>query len=238
MYYKGLILLPNLLDDSLPTEGLLPSVLNELQTIDGLLAESYKGGKRYLRRFFSSEKVNQIPLRLLNEHTQKDDVNDLISLLEKGEKWGVISDAGMPCLADPGSQLVFLAHKKNIPVRVISGPSSIFLALALSGFSGQQFCFHGYLPRKQDELEKALKEMEKTSWEKGSTQIWIEAPYRTEKMIQKCITALKQETYLCVASELTLPSEQVITSSIGQWKKIDIQNLCKKRAIFLLQKFK
>ncbi|MBN1914626.1 MAG: SAM-dependent methyltransferase [Parachlamydiales bacterium] len=238
MPYKEIVLLPNLLDESLSSEGLLPLVRAEVESIEGLIAESFAGAKRYLRRFLPLERVNAIPIYLLNEHTKQEELAHLKSLVEQGKKWGIVSDAGMPCLADPGAALVMHAHAKNIFVRIIPGPSSVFLALALSGFSGQKFSFHGYLPREKQALEKTLRELEKISYTAAAPQIWIEAPYRTEKMIRACVEILSHETFLCVAAELTMSEELVETLRIEEWKKRTISEFNKKRAVFLLQKFK
>jgi 16S rRNA (cytidine1402-2'-O)-methyltransferase len=221
---KKLILLPNLLDSTLKTDDFLPANLKEkIKTLNGLIAESEKSARAYLRRFLSHEEVNSFKVVLLNEHTQT--INDFINLPE--ETWGIISDAGLPCLADPGSNLVELCYKHNIQVEAVSGPSSLFLALMLSGFSGQHFCFHGYLPREDYELEQKIRLLEKSF----GTQIFIEAPYRNEKLLQKLLAALKKDTRLCVAIDLTLPSQMVISKKVSEWKMLSFN---KRPAVFLI----
>ncbi len=221
-----LFLLPNMLDETLATD-LPPSVGQAVMQIQGLIAESEKSARRYLRRFLSHEQMVQMPLRLLNEHTQKNELARLLEPIINGEVWGLISDAGLPCIADPGSDLVFLAHQKNLSIETFMGPCSIAMALQLSGFSGQNFTFHGYLPRDSSELSAKLKELEK---QKG-TQIWIEAPYRSAKMLDTIKDVLLPTTLLCIASSLTSPEQRVLTKAVSAWKDISIG---KEPAIFLI----
>ncbi len=223
-----LYLLPNLLDEELPIEPFFPiSVSRAVQSIQGLIAESEKMGRRYLRKFISHDEMQRIPIKPLNEHQKE--IEELIKPLEKGESWGLISDAGLPCIADPGSELVYLAHQKKIEVQAFVGPSSIFMALQLSGFSGQKFSFHGYLPREQDPLISKIKELEK---EEG-TQIWIETPYRLSKMLEILKETLQPKTRLCLALNLTTPKQKVISQPISQWKKMPLE-LDKSPAVFLI----
>lgn len=223
-----LYLLPNLLEETLPTEPFLPSsVGTAVAAIQGLICESEKMGRRYLRRFISHDAMAKMPLRTLNEHTQ--DLAELLKPLEEGETWGLISDAGLPCIADPGSDLVWRAHEKNIAVETFVGPSSILMALQLSGFSGQNFCFHGYLPREQGPLEQKLRELEK----QGGTHIWIEAPYRSAKMLDFAKQILQPKTRFCIAANLTTPQQRVQSLTIAKWKTTTFP-LEKEPAVFLL----
>lgn len=225
-----LYLLPNVLDESLPSEPFLPaSVALAVHSLQGLIAESEKMGRRYLRRFLSHEAMARCPIALLNEHTQE--IDSLLLPLERGETWGLISDAGLPCIADPGSNLVAAAREKKISVETFAGPSSILMALQLSGFHGQRFCFHGYLPREIPALEKTIKELEKRAREE--TQIWIEAPYRTAKMVESCKQILQPQTKLCVAANLTLPTQKVVSQTLLKWKN-NTPHFEKEPAVFLL----
>lgn len=233
---KVLYLLPNLLDPEGDCREHIPSVVKEIiPSLDGLFAESEKAARKYLLRFISREKMQEVSIRLLNEHTSLESLHEYINLIEKDQKWGVVSDAGLPVLADPGSQLVFLAHQKKIRVKTFSGPSSIMMALVLSGLSGQAFTFHGYLPRKEEDLVKQLKQMEEGSQIK--TQIWIEAPYRTDKMIQVCTRSLHPKTIFCVANALCTKEEKVLTAPIQIWKSFS-HSFGKSPAVFLLSKNK
>lgn len=227
-----LLLLPNLLDETLPHEPFLPaSVGSAVRTINGLIAESEKAARRYLRRFLSHEEMARMPLKTLNEHTPEKELDELLQPLLNGETWGLISDAGLPCVADPGSPLVWRAHLNNISVETFAGPSSLLMALQLSGFCGQRFCFHGYLPREIPDLERKIKELEKNS--KHETQIWIEAPYRSGKMVDLLKKILQPNTKFCVAANLTLPTQKVVSQTVSKWKNFSFA-LEKEPAVFLL----
>lgn len=223
-----LYLLPNLLDESLNVEDFFPKrVQDVVQEIQGLIAESEKMARRYLRKFLSHDEMAKMPLALLNEHTE--DLQPLLTPLKKGETWGLISDAGLPCIADPGAKLVWLAHQNKIEVEALVGPSSIILALQLSGFNAQNFSFHGYLPRKDDELTSTILKLEKS----GGTHLWIEAPYRSQKMLEYLKKTLKPTTRLCIAANLTMPSQKVLSQKISDWKKHSF-SLAKEPAVFLI----
>ena len=221
-----LILLPNLISEETSHELFLPAIVKEkVAVINGIIAESEKEARRYLKRFIPH--FREIPIRLLNEHTS--DINELIKPLLKGETWGLISDAGLPCIADPGHLLVAKARELNIQVQALPGPSSLMLALMLSGLPAQRFSFHGYLPREEVELKAQLRKLEK----EGITQLFIEAPYRSEKMLNTLIETLNDKTRLCVASNLTATDEFVATHSIFQWKKLSKPQINKKPTVFL-----
>ena len=227
-----LILLPNVLDESLPHEPFLPASVNQaVLSLKGLFAESDKAARRYLRRFLSHEEMQKVALAPLNEHTQAKELAELLKPVLSGETWGVVSDAGLPCIADPGANLVRLARKKGVAIEAISGPSSLILAIQLLGFPAQAFSFHGYLPREEVLLEKALKEMNGLS--KKGTQIWIEAPYRSAKMFDAALRFLDSDSVFGVAVQLTTPYERVEAHPIREWKQIDFP-LGKEPAVFLL----
>lgn len=227
---KGLLhLIPNLLDETaLLDDFILPSLHELIPTLDGLICESEKAAHRFLAKLPSKP---QLTLSLLNEHTDPEDLPSLLEPILEGKNWGLISDAGLPCLADPGSSLVLLARQKKIKVHAYPGPSSLIMALMLSGLPVQRFAFHGYLPRKEDELRRKLREMEKISYVEGSTQVWIEAPYRSGKMLEVIKKVLRPHTLFCVAQNLTLPNEIVETEPVSAWKKKKIE---KGPAVFLL----
>jgi 16S rRNA (cytidine1402-2'-O)-methyltransferase len=232
---KGsLYLLPNLLDEELSYELFLPAKLPEIvQSLQGLIVESEKSARRYLRRFVSHDVLVKFPLKLLNEHTQKGDVKELLAPLEAGENWGLISDAGLPCLADPGSDLVILAQERGLKIIPIAGPSSIIFALQSSGLSGQRFAFHGYLPREPEDLKKALIKLERRAREDQATQIFIEAPYRSAKIAAHALETLQPSTRFCIALNLTSPSERLLTRTIAAWRKSPWE-IGKEPAVFLL----
>ncbi len=223
-----LYLLPNVLDETLPIESFFPiSVKEAVCQIQGLIAESEKTARRYLRKFLSHEEMAKMPLALLNEHTQE--ILSLLQPMKRGEVWGLISDAGLPCLADPGADLVWLAHQMGIDIETFVGPSSIVMALQLSGFSGQQFSFHGYLPKETELLEKKIRALE----QQIGTHIWIETPYRSAKMLKFLVEQLKPQVRLCVAASLTLPTQRVISQTVEHWREKSLA-LEKEPVVFLI----
>lgn len=229
-----LYLLPNLLDEEQDAALVFPSGLKTIiQSLDGLIAESEKMGRTYLRKFITREELQSVPIQLLNEHTTENELNDLVDSLAKGKKWGLISDCGLPCIADPGAFVVYQANKKGVEIQAIPGPSSLFMALQLSGFCGQRFCFLGYLPRKEEELEKKLRSLEKTSLQEDMTQIFIEAPYRSHKMLEMVKKTLSDNTLFCIAKSLGSKKQKVVSKPISQWKK-DPLVLEKEAVVFLI----
>jgi 16S rRNA (cytidine1402-2'-O)-methyltransferase len=228
-----LILLPNLLHQDAQQAFCLPEALKEIVAkLDGLIAESPKEGRQFLKRM--GRVPLEVPQKELNEHTTSEEIEQLLEPMKKGEVWGYVSDAGLPCLADPGAKLVAKAREKQITVQAISGPSSIMLVLMLSGLSAQNFSFHGYLPRDTEELKKALKVMEKRTRDEKQTQVFIETPYRNEKLFQALLQNLAPDLKLCIASNLTGPDELVETQTIASWKKVSSLTLKDKPTIFAL----
>ena len=224
-----LILLPNLYgEEEDPKRFFSQEVEEAVHLLEVLACESEKSAFLFLSIFFPKEKARSFPILIYNEHTK--DLTPILEALQLGKKIGLISDAGLPSLADPGNKLVFLARKKGIEVRVVGSPSAIIKALLLSGFSAQSFSFHGYLPRKEEELKKKLRSLEKNS--KEQTQLFIEAPYRTPKLLKQILQSLQNETLLCIAQNLSTKDEIVRTLSVKDWKKIP--PLAKGPAIFLL----
>lgn len=229
----ALLLLPNVLGDVAHHELFLPaSVDKAVESLDGLIAESEKGGRRFLSRFKHEKKPQDIPLALLNEHTKKDEIDFLLEPIRKGERWGLISDAGLPCIADPGHELVFRARNSGILVQAFNGPSSILLALMLSGLPGQNFTFNGYPIMESAPM---LRKLEKRSQEEKTTQIFIEAPYRSQKFLEALLENLDDSTLLACAWDLTLPTQGVLSQPVALWKKSPLPNLVKKPAIFLFR---
>lgn len=226
----ALLLLPNLLADLKHHQPYLPaSVDDAVATLDGLIAESEPAGRRYLGRFQTKKPAREIPIAVYNKNTPSKDLDFLLEPIKSGERWGYVTDAGLPCIADPGAELVFRAKKSGIIVQAFVGPSSIMLALMLSGLPAQEFAFHGYLPAEEAGRAKAIRQHAKTA----GTHIFIETPYRNGYTLQGLLDNLSQETLLCVASELTSTQQSVVTQTIAQWKKSPLPNLEKKAALFL-----
>lgn len=234
-----LYLFPNVLEESQDHHEYLSALVDlHVAVIDGIIAESEKSARAFLKRFVFSRgrSFREIPIRLLNEHTKPEELKELLHPLLEKQVWGLISDCGLPCLADPGAALVALAHKHSLPVKTFSGPSSIVMALMLSGLCTQRFIFHGYLPRELPQLTAQLKTMELDATRHHQTQIFIEAPYRNQKLLEVLVEHLSKNLILCVACDMTLNTEEVHSLPIAQWKKHDLSIYQKRPAVFLFGK--
>lgn len=228
-----LYLLPNLLGPGQDPRLFLPAGVPEaVSRIDGLIAESEGEGRRFLKLFQTKKKPHLMPIALLSK--KRGDLDFLLEPLLAGETWGVVSDCGLPCLADPGANLVLRARQKKIPIHAFSGPSSITHILMLSGLSAQAFHFHGYIPKEPQARQLALQRWEK---EKGISHLFIEAPYRNLHTLRACLDGLKESTYLSIGANLTLPDEWIQTLRIGEWRRENFDelssHLAKKPVIFV-----
>jgi 16S rRNA (cytidine1402-2'-O)-methyltransferase len=233
-YKPALLLLPNLLGDMPHHEMFLPSSVDRaVATLDGLIAESASAGRRYLSRFPTKKPVYEMPIALFNEHTPDADLDFLLEPIRQGQRWGLISDAGTPCVADPGAKLVARARQTGIVIQAFVGPSAIILSLMLSGLPGQCFSFLGYLDKDPKRRESQIRDLERISKDKKMTQMFIETPYRNQHTLNSLIKVLHENTALCVAWDLTLPTQGVVSQSVQLWKKSPLPNLEKKNAIFL-----
>ena len=232
---SALLLLPNLLGEHRHHQIFLPeSVSRAVSTLDGLISESEKAGRRYLSRFETKKTPQNTPLALFNEHTPDEDIDFLLEPILNGERWGLISDAGLPCIADPGAKLVQRARQKGISIQAFIGPNSILLSLMLSGLPGQKFSFNGYLDKEEGKRKKQISLLEQRSREEGSTQIFMEAPYRNQYVLTNLLEILKEETHLCAAWELTMPEQGLLSQPVKLWKKSPLPNLEKRNTIFLI----
>jgi 16S rRNA (cytidine1402-2'-O)-methyltransferase len=217
-------------------KSFFPRCMEEkLHSLEGLFCESEKSARKFLLQFLEREKALSIPLILLSEHTKKEEFFSLLQPVVLGKTFGLISDAGLPCLADPGNEMVFLAREKGVEVEAILGPSAIILSLLLSGFSGQKFFFYGYLSREPEDTKKEIQKLEKMASFEKATQIWIEAPYRSDKMLQVLLESLQEKMILCVASDIYLPSQKILSYPVEIWKrKFSKIEIGKKPTVFLL----
>jgi 16S rRNA (cytidine1402-2'-O)-methyltransferase len=197
------------------------------------IVEDIRSARRYLRLIDKGFPIDDTVFLELNEHTGESEISDYLEPANKGHDMGIMSEAGLPGIADPGSRIVALAHEKNLKVIPLSGPSSILLALISSGFNGQNFTFNGYLPVKPAEKAARIKELEKRAHE-GYAQIFMETPYRNQKMLESVIATCKNDTLLCIAADITLPSEDIISMKISEWKK-NIPSLNNRLVVFVLQ---
>lgn len=231
-------LLPNKLHPQATVEQSFTSELEAIvPTLDLLIAETPKEGRAFLKPFFkkADRVVASCPVLALNEHTDEEQLKELVHEIVEGKKCvGFVSDAGLPILADPGATLVRALKLEGVAMRAFTGPSSVTHALMLSGFSGQHFTFHGYLPKDPERLRVALKTLEQTSSQERSTQIFIERPYRNNPTLSIIKETLNPTTELCVALELMGPKERVETKTIEQWRSKTAPNLHKKLVIYLI----
>lgn len=220
-----------------PVEQVLPSYNSGIVTaIRHFIVEDIRSARRFLKKVDKSIDIDALTFYELNEHTGLMKIGNILAPLEKGEPMGVVSEAGCPAIADPGAAAVALAQKKNLPVVPLVGPSSIILSLMASGFNGQNFAFNGYLPVKPAERASRIRQLESRAYKENQTQIFIEAPYRNEKMLEALLSSCRPDTKICVAVGITTEQECIKTKTVAQWKKeknIDFQKI---PAIFLLYK--
>lgn len=208
------------------------SFKNKINEINHFIFENEKNGRAFIKKINRLKKQSLFKVSLLNKFTDMLNLKDLIEPCIKGNHVALISDAGCPCIADPGADLVMICHENNIEVKPLVGPSSILLALMASGLNGQNFEFNGYLPIKNPEKGKFIKELEKKSI--NTTQIFMETPYRNNQLLRDLILNLKNDTILCIASNLSLESEFIKTEAIKIWKKKQF-DFNRKPSIFLIQ---
>ncbi|TAH38797.1 MAG: SAM-dependent methyltransferase [Bacteroidetes bacterium] len=227
-----LYLIPTFLSDD--NFLVLPdSVVQTVHTLVDFVVEEEKSARRFLKRIKSPIAQSEFTFQLLNEHSNKEELSFILNKLKAGTNIGMLSEAGCPAVADPGSELVKLAHENNIRIVPMVGPSSILLSLMGSGFNGQSFCFHGYLPREAKQRQQKIKELERLAIKSGQTQIFIETPYRNTQLIDDLLQTMNEESKLCIACELTGQNENIRTKLIKQWKK-NTPSFHKKPCIFLI----
>ena len=228
-----LYLVPSTLGEVAP-EAVIPlPVLERVRALRHFVAENEKSARAFLKSIGVDVPLRELAIQRLDHNTPASRLPELFAPLACGQDAGLVSEAGMPAVADPGAALVRLAHERGVRVVPLVGPSSILLALAASGLEGQRFAFHGYLPVEESKLAAALKALESESRRAGRTQIFIETPYRNDRTLPIMLQTLALETLVCVACELTLPSESVRTRSVAQWRA-DPPALKDRPAVFLL----
>jgi len=228
-----LYLIPTLLGNQEPDSVIPAKTLEITKKLRYFIVEELRTARRYLRLIDKNFPIDECSFSVLNEHTTDSEFENFLYPIEKGFDIGLMSEAGLPCIADPGSKIVLLAHKKRYSVVPLAGSSSIILALIASGLNGQNFTFNGYLPVKPAERLKRIKELEKKSLE-GVAQIFMETPYRNNQTLETLLTACQNDTYLCVAADISLPAESIKTKKIAEWKK-ETTNLKDRLVVFGLQ---
>lgn len=231
---KGkLFLIPTPLSEGSMNAVLPQAVLQTIEAIDCYVVEELRTARRFLSAAGRKGQIETLELHELNEHTTPAEVEAMACLFDGGRNVGLISEAGLPAVADPGSSLVALCHRIGVSVVPMVGPSSLMMALMSSGLNGQSFAFKGYLPAKTPERRKALCDLERLSAKLNQSQIFIETPYRNDAMLQDMVDCLGGDTRLCIATNITAPDEQILTKKISQWKQ-NMPQIGKRPTVFIL----
>lgn len=231
----ALYLLPVTLGDT-PVDKVLPAYNREvIRGIKHFIVEDVRSARRFLKKVDAEINIDELTFYPLNKHTSVEEVSGYLKPLEEGAPMGVISEAGCPAVADPGADVVAIAQRKNLRVVPLVGPSSILLSVMGAGFNGQSFAFHGYLPIEPGERTKRLKELESRIYTESQTQLFIETPYRNNKMAEEILRTCRPQTKLCIAANLTCDGEYIRTKLVKEWKG-KLPDLNKIPCIFLLYK--
>ena len=232
----SLYLIPTPLGSFETNSRVLPNYNNEhVFKIKVFIVEQIRTARRFLSSINHPVPIDDMVFMELNKHTEEGDIFSYLDRAKRGEDIGLLSEAGTPCIADPGSRIVNMAHENGIEVVPLVGPNSIILALMASGFNGQNFSFHGYLPVDKGGLIKTLKEIENNVFKKNQTQIFIETPYRNKSLFSTITSVCSKSTKLCIATDLTLTTENIQTKTISQWGNKHPE-FHKKPTVFLLYK--
>jgi len=234
MVLGTLYMVPVTLGDDNLSNVIPADVIKHVQNLEYFVVENEKSARRFLGSVKTNKPVRELNFQLLNEHTAEKDLPNLITPLLAGHNVGMLSEAGCPGIADPGASLAALAHRKGIKVAPLVGPSSILLSLMASGLNGQQFTFLGYLPSDKTARVNKLKELEKHSQQLNETQIFIETPYRNQHMLDDILATCTGNTKLCIARNVSLETEFVVSKTIAEWKKSGLPDLHKQPTVFLL----
>ena len=229
----SLYLIPTFLSENI---NVLPyEVLEIARSLDEFVVENEKSARHFLKNINIKIPQDKLIFHLLKEHSTAKEISLLLEIIKKNKNIGLLSEAGCPAIADPGAVLVKLAHENNIKVIPLTGPSSILLALMASGMNGQSFIFHGYLPKDKIQRKSKISTIEKEAIKKDQTQVFIEAPYRNQQLLNDVLQTCSNNTLLCIACNLTSKDEFVKTRTITEWKK-QIPDINKKQVIFLIGK--
>ncbi len=229
-----LYLIPTTLGKT-PENNTIPEfTLNVLRRLDVLAVENIRSATTFLQWAENTIPEYEIDFYHLNKNTPDQEIFSFLKPLKSGRDMGILSEAGAPAVADPGAKLVKMAHQNEIKVVPLVGPSSILLALMASGFNGQSFAFHGYLPLDQKQRRNMIKQLEGESRRHDRTQIFMEAPYRNNELLKDVLSTCQPETRLCTATDITLPEEQIISQQVAEWKSSKLPDLHKRPTIFLI----
>ena len=231
----ALYLLPVTLGET-PIERVLPSYNKEIiLNIKHFIVEDVRSARRFLKKVDASVDINSLTFYELNKHTLPEAISDYLRPLADGHSMGVISEAGCPAVADPGADVVAIAQRKRLKVVPLVGPSSIILSVMGAGFNGQNFAFNGYLPIDPDERARRLKELENRVYQENQTQLFIETPYRNQKLMEEILHVCRPQTRLCIAANITCEGEYIQTRTVKEWKG-HLPDLNKIPCIFLIYK--
>jgi 16S rRNA (cytidine1402-2'-O)-methyltransferase len=233
MLTAGLYLIPVTLGETEISKVLPPYNKEIITSIRYFIVENIRTARRFLKQTDAEIDIDSLTFYTLNKHTSATELSGFLKPIADGNSIGIISEAGCPAVADPGADIVAIAQKKNIPVVPLVGPSAILLALMASGFNGQSFAFHGYLPIDAGERAKTLKILEQRIYSENQTQLFIETPYRNGKLVEDILKTCKPATRLCIAADITLAGEFIKTKSIAEWKK-QVPDLSKRPCIFAI----
>lgn len=229
-----LFLIPAYLSEETPNKFFAPIIKEIIISTNYFFVENEKTARKVIKFFAPEKKQADLKLFLLDKNTETSELKEAQQLMEQGQNFGLLSEAGLPCIADPGNIMVSWAHKNNIKVVPISGPSSIILGLISSGFNGQEFSFNGYLPIDKQEKKKKVQLLESLVQKTGYTQIFMETPYRNNQLIDDLCQILSPQTKLCIAANINHPKDEFIkTLNIKDWKN-QKPNLHKIPAVFLI----
>ncbi|AUS03967.1 SAM-dependent methyltransferase [Pseudotamlana carrageenivorans] len=230
-----LYLIPTTLGDNNPMEVLPITVKNIIEQTNIFIVENEKTARRFIKKICPDKPQPSLKLFLLNKFTNEADLPSFLEPCLSGTSIGLLSEAGCPGVADPGADVVKIAHDKNIKVVPLVGPSSILMAMMSSGMNGQSFAFNGYLPIDKGERKAEIKRLERLSYEQDQSQLFIETPYRNNKMIEDLANFLENNTQVCVACDITLPTEFIKTQPANAWKKNKV-DLHKRPTLFIIHK--
>ena len=235
MILGKLYLIPTTLGDNAPMEVLPITVKQSIEFCNFFIVENEKTARRFIKKICPEKSQPDLNLFVLNKFTSVEEISHYLNPCKAGENIGIISEAGCPGIADPGAEIVALAHQQNIEVIPLVGPSSILLSVMASGLNGQSFAFNGYLPIDKNERKNTLKRLERRAKEEKQTQVFIETPFRNEALFQEMLQTLESSTKLCIACDITLSTQYIRTFSISVWKKQTI-SLHKRPTIFVIGK--
>jgi 16S rRNA (cytidine1402-2'-O)-methyltransferase len=230
-----LYLIPTTLGETSALEVIPLSVKKVIELVDHYIVENEKTARRSIKAISPGKSQPKLQIKLLNKYTDELELPSYLDPCFEGISVGLLSEAGVPGVADPGADVVKIAHQKGIQVVPLVGPSSILMAMMSSGMNGQNFAFNGYLPIEQKQRKMELKRLEKLSYDTGQSQLFIETPYRNDKMLQDIVSSVHKDTLICVACDITLPSEYILTKPASYWKT-NMPELHKRPAIFIIHK--